>query len=244
MAKKDRPENPTGYRKSEAAKQALISATLDILQKKSIDATSTREIASKSKQNISAITYYFGGKEGLYVAAVQHIAAMIQQRQYPVLLQIERFLGAADRTAGEATALLKKLMRHTMAFHKEILGFTEIIAREQIHPTKAFSILYDGALRELQECGARLIAVAVGDQGTSEEFRLRFHALLGEVLVFRFARETILRGVGWKDIGERESDIVATLIEEHLELMLAALNEKKRAMAVTRGKALKGRRGR
>jgi AcrR family transcriptional regulator len=242
MTKKEQPENLTGYRKSEVAKQALVLATLDILQKKSIDATSTREIASKSKQNISAITYYFGGKEGLYLAAVQHIAALIQQRQYPILLEIERFLGAADSAAGEATALLKKLMRHTMAFHKEILGFTEIIAREQIHPTKAFTILYDGALRELQECGARLIAVAVGNQGTSEEFKLRFHALLGEVLIFRFARETILRGVGWKDIGERESDIVATLIEEHVELMLAALSEKKRVGA--RGKTLKARRGR
>src|ERR1700744_3925863 len=102
MAKKDQPENPTGYRKSEAARQALISATLDILRKKSIDAISTREIAAKSKKNISAIKYYFGGKEGIYVAAVQHIAVMIQQRQYPVLLQIERFLGAPDRTAGEA----------------------------------------------------------------------------------------------------------------------------------------------
>jgi AcrR family transcriptional regulator len=228
MAKQVRPDKATpGYGKSAAARQALVLATIDILKNKSIDAISTREIASKSKQNISAINYYFGGKEGLYIAAVQHIGNIIQQRLYPILFQAEKLTGSKTGTPAEAIDFLKRLMRQVIAFHNEILGFTEIIAREQIHPTKAFKILYEGALHELQLCGAKLVALAVGGDGDDDEFKIRFHAILGQAVIFRLARETILRGVGWKDIGERETDIVATIIEEHIELMLVALREKK-----------------
>jgi TetR/AcrR family transcriptional regulator, regulator of cefoperazone and chloramphenicol sensitivity len=216
-----------GHSKSAAARQALVLATIDILKNKSIDAISTREIASKSKQNISAINYYFGGKEGLYIAAVQHIGNVIQQRLYPILFQAERLTGSKAGTPAEAVDFLKRLMRQVIAFHNEILGFTEIIAREQIHPTKAFAILFEGALHELQDCGARLVALAVGGDGDDDEFKIRFHAILGQAVIFRLARETILRGVGWKDLGERETDIVATIIEEHIEFMMAALREKK-----------------
>jgi AcrR family transcriptional regulator len=228
MVKQVRPEKAaSGYGKSAAARQALVMATIDILQSKSIDAISTREIASKSKQNISAINYYFGGKEGLYVAAVQHIGNVIQQRLYPILFQAEKLIGSRTGTPAEAIDFLKRLMRQVIAFHNEILGFTEIIAREQIHPTKAFVILFEGALHELQLCGARLVALAVGGDGDDDEYKIRFHAILGQAVIFRLARETILRGVGWKDIGERETDIVATIIEEHIEFMLTALREKK-----------------
>jgi AcrR family transcriptional regulator len=228
MAKQVRPDKvASGYGKSAAARQALVLATIDILKNKSIDAISTREIASKSKQNISAINYYFGGKEGLYIAAVQHIGNIIQQRLYPILFQAEKLTGSKTGTPAEAIDFLKRLMRQVIAFHNEILGFTEIIAREQIHPTKAFAILFEGALHELQLCGAKLVALAVGGDGDDNEFKIRFHAILGQAVIFRLARETILRGVGWKDIGERESDIVATIVEEHIEFMLVALREKK-----------------
>jgi TetR/AcrR family transcriptional regulator, regulator of cefoperazone and chloramphenicol sensitivity len=228
MAKRVRPgKAASSHGKSAAARQTLVLATIDILKNKSIDAISTREIASKSKQNISAINYYFGGKEGLYIAAVQHIGNIIQQRLYPILFQAEKLTGSKAGTSEEAIDFLKRLMRQVIAFHNEILGFTEIIAREQIHPTKAFAILFDGALHELQLCGAKLVALAVGGDGDDDEFKIRFHAILGQAVIFRLARETILRGVGWKDIGERETDIVATIIEEHIEFMMAALREKK-----------------
>src|SRR5258707_9230948 len=115
MAKQVRPDKvASGHGKSAAARQALVLATIDILKNKSIDAISTREIASKSKQNISAINYYFGGKEGLYIAAVQHIGNVIQQRLYPILFQAEKLTGSKTGTPAEAVDFLKRLMRQVI----------------------------------------------------------------------------------------------------------------------------------
>lgn len=231
MEKKVRGEASAGFRKSEAAKEALISATIEMLKIKSIEAISTREVASSSRQNISAITYYFGSKEGLYIAAVERIARVIRTQMNPTFRDINKFLRNSQRDPDVAIGLIKSLLRRIMSFHKDILGFTEIIAREQIHPTEAFPILYDEALRDLHELGGRLVAAALGNAELDEECRLRFHALLGEVLIFRYARETILRNVGWTDIGERENDIVATIIEEHIEVTLSEIARRRQSKA-------------
>lgn len=210
------------------AREKLIQAAIKILETKSIEAVTTREIAALSKQNISAITYYFGGKNGLYLAAVEHVCQVIKSGLAPLLQEITSFADGPRPGSAAAISLLKRLLRVTVAFHKDILGFTEIIGREQIHPTAAFTILFDGVLHELQLCGARLVAIAVGGGADDSEFKIRFHALLGEALIFRYARETIIRGVGWKDIDERESNIIATLIEEHVDLMLTQLRVKRK----------------
>ena len=224
MASQRKPDSEFG--RGAKAREALISAVLEILAKKSIDTATTREISAKSGQNISAIAYYFGSKEGLYLAAVERVADTIRTGLKPVLGEIERYLDVDERTAQEAIGHIRKLIRTTLGLHRQTLAFSEIIAREQLHPTSAFSILYDGALQELQTCGARLIAVAVGGDEDDREFKIRFHAILGEALSFRMARETIMRGVGWKDFGADQVAIVSKLIEEHVNLILTGLMAK------------------
>ena len=55
-----------------AAQQRLLMAALRLFAEKGFANTSIRDLAQNAKVNISAISYYFGDKKGLYKAAFTH----------------------------------------------------------------------------------------------------------------------------------------------------------------------------
>lgn len=58
----------------------IIFAAAKLFAEKGLDGTSTREIAEHTGSNISLISYYFGGKEGLYKAVIQQFATQAKER--------------------------------------------------------------------------------------------------------------------------------------------------------------------
>ncbi len=55
---------------------------------------------------------------------------------------------------------------------------------------------------------------------------LHTHALIGEVLSFRVARETIRRQAGWQEIGEGEAAQIAAVLSEHIEILVVGLRQR------------------
>jgi AcrR family transcriptional regulator len=55
------------------ARTRLLEAAIICFAEKGFDATGIREIALKAKANSALVQYYFGGKTGLYAAALGHI---------------------------------------------------------------------------------------------------------------------------------------------------------------------------
>lgn len=53
------------------ARKKLVESALKLFSQKGYHAVSVREIAKASGQNIAMVSYYFGGKEGLYQAILQ-----------------------------------------------------------------------------------------------------------------------------------------------------------------------------
>lgn len=58
----------------------IIFAAAKLFADKGLDGTSTREIAEHTGSNISLISYYFGGKEGLYKAVIEQFANQAKDR--------------------------------------------------------------------------------------------------------------------------------------------------------------------
>ena len=55
------------------SKERLLEKAMVVFADKGYTETSTREIARVANMNISAIAYYFGGKQGLYRAVLENI---------------------------------------------------------------------------------------------------------------------------------------------------------------------------
>lgn len=210
------------------ARLSLVRAAVEVFGESGLEAATTREIAQRAQQNIAAIAYYFGGKEGLYLAVAEHIVEVIVARIGPAMSEAEALLRQERRPAERCLGLVLRLLELSIATNQTMIPATGIIVREQIHPTRAFSILYDGCLERLQRLGAELIRAYVEPEAPLDDYVVRFHAMLGEALAFRFARETILRRAGWKDVGGEEESRIRSVVIEHAELVLRGLRRKAR----------------
>ena len=210
------------------ARLALVNAAVEVFGESGLEAATTREIAQRARQNIAAIAYYFGGKEGLYRAVAEHIVQVILARIGPLMDEAEGFLEETKPAPTQCLAYLKKLLELSIATNQSMVPLTGIIVREQTHPTRAFSILYQGCLERLQRLGASLIRAYLGNGAAEHECIVRFHAMLGEALAFRFARETILRRAGWSEVGDKEETIIRSVVTEHAELVLRGLKRNSR----------------
>lgn len=210
------------------ARQSLVRAAAEVFGESGLEAATTREIAQRAQQNIAAIAYYFGGKEGLYLAVAEHIVEVIVARIGPLLDEVEAFLGQSKPAPEQCLAYVKRLLELAIATNPSMTPLTGIIVREQTHPTRAFSILYAGCLERLQRVGAALIRTYLGAGAGQAECIVRFHAMLGEALAFRFARETILRRAGWKEVGESQQSTIRSVVTEHAELVLRGLRRNSR----------------
>lgn len=226
------PSDLQAVTKSAIAKSALINASAEVFGANGLEGATTRDIAQRAGQNISAIAYYFGNKEGLYLAVADHIAGVMNAHFGPLLLEITEFL--EEPTLYKDSKCIEyfgRLLTTAAASNKDLVGVTAIIVREQMHPTDAFDVLYERALLPLQKVGARLMDAYSGpveDPGESEETIVRFHAVLGQILVFRMTRATVIRRAGWTDIGPREEKLIQKVAAEQACDVLQSLRARRR----------------
>ena len=53
------------------SREKLLEVAVHLFAQKGLDGVSTRDLAREAGLNISLISYYFGGKEGLYRAVLE-----------------------------------------------------------------------------------------------------------------------------------------------------------------------------
>lgn len=152
-----------------------------------LEGASTRRIAAAAGTALSAITYHYGGKEGLYLAAADHIAGGMGEAMADVLGDGDCAESGAGRTA------IKRIMARLadkMA-SEESADWALFIVREQIAPSAAFERIYAGMMGQAVRRLAHLIAVATGaDPRTA---KLTTMTLIGQALAIRASRATMLR---------------------------------------------------
>lgn len=61
-------------KQNQDSRQALIEASLSIFAEKGMEGATVKDIADAADVNVALISYYFGGKEGLYRAALESTA--------------------------------------------------------------------------------------------------------------------------------------------------------------------------
>ncbi|MGO2337068.1 transcriptional regulator CecR [Providencia sp. Je.9.19] len=225
--------NSSSTLRGENARQQLLLAAADVYGEKGLDGATTRQIAQVSGQNIAAISYYFGSKEGLYLAVAQMIASNVKESFYETFNLIDNFLNqpAEAQTPQKALELLQKtvIAYNYFQLEKKNLSFSRILAREQLNPTEAYTIIHEQALGPIHSRLNHLIATYIGADPHNLTTLIHTHAILGETLSFRIARETLLRQTGWKHINENEFEIINQVLIEHTNILLEGLRHRKQA---------------
>jgi TetR/AcrR family transcriptional regulator len=107
---------------SQEIRQRIISFASRLFGEKGLEGVSVREIAAASQVNLAMISYYFGGKEGLYLECISHFAQSKLQVVKTILTPVE--------SAEEFKLRLKMLVENKMKSFSEDIEAHKIIMRE------------------------------------------------------------------------------------------------------------------
>lgn len=171
----------------------LLDTAIDQFGRLGFEGASTREIARASDTAMSSITYHFGGKQGLYLAAAEHIAASIRSLQGEAAA---RAIAAGRESAAAASEALATLLDSLaqMMLRPETESWSRFIIREQQFPTEAFDLLFAKAMRPILDAFVELIGRARPDLGKREAVALAI-LLFGQAMILRAGRAAVCRAL-------------------------------------------------
>jgi TetR/AcrR family transcriptional regulator, regulator of cefoperazone and chloramphenicol sensitivity len=216
-------DNPLPSESGLDAKQRLIEAGLEIFGALNLEGATTRQLAERAGVNQAAIPYYFGGKEGLYLAVIEYMLEHKGARVLPVAGEIRHEMIGRELTPEEALALIRKLFSTIISVLLEDQATTtwaRIIVREQMQPTKAFDLVYERLVRHVHEALSALLAIVLQRKPTDPIVILRAHTLVGHIIIFLAGRETIRRRLNWERYTATEVRQIQQAIGEQLDLLL------------------------
>lgn len=178
--------------------QRLLDIAIAEFGAHGLEGASTRQIAQAAGTAMSSITYHYGGKEGLYLAAADYIAGQIGDHMAPTI----KSEGIPDGTTpGSSRVLIHGILdrfTETMASPKST-AWSLFIMREQMEPTEAFERIYGGLMGRMLSTLVELVCIATGrrDPGTAQ---ITVVTLIGQVATLRASRATVLKLLDADDI--------------------------------------------
>lgn len=207
--------------RAEITREKLLSAALDVFGRYGFDGTSTRQLSEAAGVNLQAIPYYFGGKEGLYIATAEYLVSRIERhigglRQRTGARLMELAAAGQALSEDEARLFLTDIATTMVGLFvsKESEPWARFIIREQMEPTEAFARVYQGLMRPTIEMARRLIGTILQEDPVSEHVRLRTLAFVGNIMVFRVAHAAVLAQMEWQSVGPQQLQTLRALAAE------------------------------
>jgi len=210
--------------RGEDTRERLIEAALRIFGELGFEGASTRMLADAAGANLAAIPYHFGNKEGLYRAAAEFVVERSGKEILPTIEKIGLAIATKKLSRTDAVALLQELLERFSAI---VIGseftdtFAGFVLREQLQPGAAFEILYQGMMSKLVEACVKLLAIACGRRADDIRTMIKAQTLLGQILVFRTSRASVLRQLGWREFSKEQLKLIQSIIAENVDRILA-----------------------
>ncbi len=145
-----------------------------------------RQIVDAAHVNLAAVNYYFGGKEGLYRATLQHLAT--QARAQPPGRKRRVAPTSAERLEHLVVGLLD---RYLGAKRPSPLG--RILVHEAMNPTEHLDRLVEDMLRPELEGMSAIVRQLAGDDVAETEITVAALSVMGQCLFYLFGRPAIER---------------------------------------------------
>jgi TetR/AcrR family transcriptional regulator, regulator of cefoperazone and chloramphenicol sensitivity len=195
-----RPEI-AGYKKGEETRARILEVALAAFGNDAFDRVTTRQICQEAKITLPSLTYYFGGKEGLYLDCAREILAAYRESVGPTA-ETARVVLARDPRPIEAAAQLETLL---IALAKLLLSsprarcHAAFVQREISSPGPAFEFL----VAELWEPGIELLAALIRhvapDRFSASDSQVRAFMMMSSLTGFVGATRMVERISGTTD---------------------------------------------
>ncbi len=217
-----KPPAQTPTSSADLTRKALILAALKLFGSKGFDGTSTRDIAALANANIGSIAYHFGSKDGLRLAAADHIVQTIQAVAGQAMGDLEATMAAKldpETARSQLFGALERMVTFIVA-SPEAGEVVQFLLRELSHPTAALDRIYSGVFEPVHKRLCLLWEQATGESAESDRTKLTVFTLVGQVVYFRIGREAVRRRMGWTEIGPKQAAEILDVARSNLSAIL------------------------
>lgn len=222
---------PASHGRGEDTARRILDAAIEVFAEEGYEGASTRSLAGRAGVNAPAIQYYFGSKEGLYRAAIGHIAGLVEARLDPVAQRIVSAL-AGTPSPQELAALLLDLLDgfvDLVTCHGIPEAAALLIARAEIENAEALDALQQAVLRMAFEPAIAIVARLLGLAESDDEAKIRTFMIFGQTLMFK-NKGTKMCGcpaLGWGEMNETRLHRLQAMLREQTEAILHAAMAKR-----------------
>ena len=204
------------------SKTRLLEVALKLFAVKGLDGVSTREIAQKAQVNISAITYYFGGKAELYSAVLEYIKVTLQADAAAIIKEIDYGKKLKNMSAEEARIIFQRVYEEILnaAFKPKNVYMSMILAKESVNPSKAAIKVFTAKTTPLTAEIVKLISKITGLSPHSAKAIIITETILNEAMIFGRDKTRILFNLGIKDYDEKTMALIKETVSRQADLIL------------------------
>lgn len=223
-----KPAAEGGYQRGEETRARLIDAAVMVFGERGYDGASTRDIANAAGVNSPALQYYFDGKEGIYLACVEHLIALLWLKMGDAVEAAEHALIDAD-TGDQAlvTASLGILgaVVATIQDSPQTTAWRAFLDRHQagLCPESATTAFEDRFKKRIGNVVRQLIARLSGLAINDERTVIHSMALFTQGLAFRVQKPKLLEALGWTAIDQKEMELVRDVVLAQARFTLEGL---------------------
>jgi AcrR family transcriptional regulator len=208
-----------GYPKGDETRERILNVALKAFGEASFLAVTTRQISEAASVSLPTLQYYFGNKEGLYLACAEAIVERYRRHTTAVAAEAAKTL-SEDCDSATARVHLKGVigaLAGLLAGSKEAEHWAQFVARELRDPGPAFEILYSRLWRPGLELTARLIARIRGVDESDPAARIQALLLISSLLAFQSGRSISLRAMHWSAIGREELAMIVSGLDAQID---------------------------
>lgn len=200
--------------RGDVARDRLIAVAARLFASRGYDGVSVRELAKAADVNVASVSYYFGGKRGLYLAALESLMEQMRPIGGPVIETIEKTFDDRTPARAELAALTAFVVRHilTTMLSGDIPPWVcQTVLREMQEPTEDYRPMFDDRVLPLRRAVRRLVAAAINSPFDAPRAILASHAFLGQVMSFAAVQRVVLEELNWPDFaGEHLDPVIQT----------------------------------
>lgn len=172
---------------AEGTRAALVEAAAGIFADKGFEAGSIREITRAAGANVAAVTYHFGGKEGLYRAVLRAMIAKLDA----VSVVDEASIAALD--AEEALGRFVRQQLSTLLRRDEVAQALRIVNWEILQRSIVFQELLAAGDLPILAVAERIVRKFLAADASREEVTITTMWLINQGFIFVRNYEHLVR---------------------------------------------------
>lgn len=208
-----------------SAKDRLIYAAIEVFGANAFEHASTRQIAKIANVNISAITYYFGGKDALYYELIKHLANIIEKKlDEKIITHSLSFVSEIkeDKSSLEVNQVSQFIQIIIDIFLSDEISpnIIKIFMREQLSPSSAYEHIYS-VINKLYDYLKMMLVCAINIEEDSDELLILAHSIFGQILIFRTHKVFFLKKI---KLGKYDSALIKQISKSLLFQTIAVLD--------------------